>query len=116
MTANIDPLLPPTPSGGAGRPAAPTRGTSDFSAALARAEKAAASDAVVGVTPPPELAAHIAAAARAWEALSASGRHVSFDDDLDGGLSIRLHDDGDGPSGRLTASQLFDLIDQEGSS
>ncbi|MGD0980581.1 MAG: hypothetical protein ABR946_03775 [Solirubrobacteraceae bacterium] len=65
-------------------------------------------------TPPPELAAHIEAAARAWDSLAASGRRVVFEDTPDRSLQIRLRDDDDVDLGVLTGVELFDLIGQEG--
>jgi hypothetical protein len=65
-------------------------------------------------TPRPELAAHIDAAASAWDSLAASGRRVAFEDTPDRPLQIRLRDDDDNDLGVLTGVELFDLIDQEG--
>jgi hypothetical protein len=65
-------------------------------------------------TPPPELAVQIAAAAAAWASLEASGRRVVFDDPPDGPLQIQLRDDDDNALEVLSATGLFDLIDQEG--
>ena len=44
-------------------------------------------------TPRPELAAHIDAAASAWDSLAASGRRVAFEDTPDRPLQIRLRGD-----------------------
>ena len=65
-------------------------------------------------TPRPELAAHIDAAASAWDSLAASGRRVAFEDTPDRPRQIRLRDDDDNDLGVLTGVELFDLIDQEG--
>jgi hypothetical protein len=64
-------------------------------------------------TPPPELAAQIAAAASAWASLEASGRRVVFDDPPDGPLQIQLRDGDDNDLRRLRGTELFDLIDRE---
>ena len=115
MTANIDPIRSPAPPA-AGQPAktsaAAGASQTKFGEALAKARSAGAPDAVLPPTPPAELGANIAAAARAWEALAADGRHVSFSETAEGRVSIQLSD---GESAEeLTGSGLFDLIDAEG--
>ena len=115
MTPNIEPIQPFSAVGASGRSAAPLRGAGDFSAALSRAEASAKpAGGAVPATPPAELAAHIAAAARAWDSLAGGGQHVSFDQDQDGRLTIALHDESNGRSERGGPAALFDLIDQEG--
>ncbi len=62
--------------------------------------------------PPEELLERLATAARAWDALAASDRYVSFTQ-TGGRIAIALTAD-DGGVTRLSPSALFDLIDQEG--
>jgi hypothetical protein len=114
VTPNIEPIQPFTGSP-SGRSVTPLRGAGDFSAALSRAEAVAkAGGDPAAATPPPELAAHIAAASRAWDSLAASGRHIAFDQDQDGRVQIQLHDDGTAQWASVAPAALFDLIDQEG--
>jgi hypothetical protein len=118
LTANIDPtqagarnagplVKPPAPAGA---------GNGLFGAALAKAQRADGplGGAVGTPAPPAELADHIAAAGRAWEALSQSGRHVSFSQSPDGRVAIELHDVDDDQTETLSGSGLFDLIDRGG--
>jgi hypothetical protein len=114
VNSPIDPIQPFSGASPSGRSSAPLRGAGDFSAALASAERAAAPTAgSLPAVPPPELAAHIAAAARAWDSIAASGRHVSFDEVADGGVRIQLHDESGATATSVGPSALFDLIDQE---
>jgi hypothetical protein len=114
VNPNIDPIQPFSAASPSGRSTAPLRGAGDFSAALASAERTAApATEHLPPTPPPELAAHIAAAARAWDSLTADGRHVSFDQDQDGRVRIQLHDEASVHGESVSPSALFDLIDQE---
>lgn len=116
MTANIDPLkqAPVGSTGAAAKLSAPTKQASGaFAAALDTAQRAGATEAVPP-SPPPELAERIASAARAWEALAASGRHVSFTQAPGGRTQIELAGDDGSAAASLTGSQLFDLIDREG--
>ena len=113
MTANIDPINSAAPPGAAAPAKQGATATGQFSEALAKAQGPRSADAVIPPSPPPELADHIAAAARAWEALSASGRHVAFDGDGSGRVRIELHD-GDGRSETLSGSGLMDMIDELG--
>lgn len=116
MTANIDPLksAPTGPGEAAPKPQAPAHQPSGtFAAALRSAERTtAASD--IPPSPPPELAERIAAAARAWSALAAEGRYISFTDSPEGGTRIELTADDGRDATQLTASDLFALIDREG--
>jgi hypothetical protein len=118
LTANIDPsqaaaritgplLKAPAPAGA---------GNGLFGAALAKAQSADGTlcGAVGAPAPLAELADHIAAAGRAWEALSQSGRHVSFSQSPDGRVAIELHHIDDQQIETLSGSGLFDLIDRGG--
>jgi hypothetical protein len=114
VTANIDPINRAAPGGAApaGQPSG--AGSGQFAAALQKAQQSqGVADAVIPPSPPAELAGHIAAAARAWEALSAAGQHVSFTETPDGRVSINLHDE-EGSGEPLSGSSLFDLIEREG--
>lgn len=86
--------------------------------APARAKAPGADDTLGGAlgapAPPAELGDHIAAAARAWEVLSQSGRYVSFSQSPDGRMAIDLHDIDDGQIETLSGSGLFELIDRGG--
>ena len=115
MTANIDPLQPQaTVSAQAtGKsPAAAGKGPGSFAAALDGAQQNAPAD-TLPQSPPPELGAHIAEAARAWEALAASGRHVSFSSSPGGRTQIELSGD-HGSNSVMSAGELFALIEREG--
>lgn len=117
LTANIDPTQATRHTGPLVRAPVPAgAGNGLFGAALAKAQSADGplGAAVDGPAPPAELADHIAAAARAWEALSQSGRHVSFSQSPDGRVSIELHDIDDDQNETLSGSGLFDLIDRGG--
>jgi hypothetical protein len=118
LTANIDPTQAAARNTGplVKAPAPAGAGNGPFGAALAKAQSA---DGPLGApvdapAPPAELADHIAAAARAWEALSQSGRHVSFSQSPDGRVAIELHDIDDDQTETLSGSSLFDLIDRGG--
>ncbi len=63
--------------------------------------------------PPPQLSERIAAAARAWDSLAASGRHVTFDAGENGRVRIELRDERGTRLAALGPSQLFDLIETE---
>ncbi|HEX2703156.1 MAG TPA: hypothetical protein VHM72_06965 [Solirubrobacteraceae bacterium] len=65
-------------------------------------------------SPPPELAAHVDAAASAFDSLEARGERVAFEEATDGRLQIHLRDDDENDLGVLSCVELFDLIDQEG--
>ncbi len=117
MNADIDPVHS-TPAGSTAQPQtagarnAPPSGV--FGAALAKAQKAGVEPATeVPPSPPPELAANIAAAARAWEALAAGGQHVAFGDPAEGRFTIELQDPHGAGSRTLTGAQLFELIDEQ---
>lgn len=118
MTANIDPTQAAARNTGplVKAPAPAGAGNGLFGAALAKASSADAplGGAAGAPAPPPELADHIAAAARAWEALSQSGRHVSFSQSPDGRVAIQLHDIDDDQTETLSGVGLFDLIDGGG--
>jgi hypothetical protein len=118
VTANIDPANP-TPQG----PIAPAPTSSAraagvdgvFEAALAEAQNPwRSAPAELPPTPPPGLAANIAAAAHAWDSLAASSQHVVFNHSADGQLSIELADDDGNSLGTLSGSELFGLIDEHG--
>jgi hypothetical protein len=119
VTANIDPLQEsakasePVPTPLHGARSAPSGG--EFAAALSRAQRAPGLAAgPILATPPPELGAHIAAAARAWDALAAAGQSISFETSDAGKLRILLSDDGGNELVTLSGQQLFELIDREG--
>ncbi len=98
MTANIDPLNPAGP---------PPRA---FASALRQAQRNPAGE--IPPTPPAELTEQIAVAARAWEALAASDRHVAFSE-TGGRASVELVAE-DGVATPLSPLGLFDLIEREG--
>jgi hypothetical protein len=109
------PALPP----GVEPPAQPSirRGSASggiFEAALAEAQKAAGAPPSSTPAPPPELGAKIAAAASAWDALSAAGQYVAFHYGEDGEVSIELQDEDGRPLQSLSGSDLFSLIDERG--
>jgi hypothetical protein len=117
VNANIDPIPPSDPDGAAGVPRTPPVAASGdlFGATLARAQQASRNAAEwVQATPPPDLSAHIAAAARAWDALADGGRHVSFEEGSTGHLRIELQDDDGNSLESLSVGRLFELIDQHG--
>jgi len=99
LTANIDPLNSAIP---------PSRAVAS---ALQEAQHNGAAGEIPA-SPPEELAQTIATAARAWEALATSDRHVSFTE-TGGRIAVELTAD-DGVVTRLRPSALFDLIEQEG--
>ncbi|MGD0196486.1 MAG: hypothetical protein ABSC56_01075 [Solirubrobacteraceae bacterium] len=116
MTANIDPAqlaaLAAADAQRTARAGTAKPGNGAFAAALEKAQGTELSEA----TPPPELSAHIATAARAWAALDGAGQHVSFADSSEGSVQILLADS-DGTTPRtLSGSDLFDLIEREGGS
>jgi hypothetical protein len=78
------------------------------------AQQSAQPAASLPPVPPPELSAHIAAAARAWDALSGAGRSVVFNERDDGRLSIQLQDEEGNEMQSLDGSELFGLIDEYG--
>lgn len=98
MTAHIDPLNPTNQ---------PPRA---FASALRQAQRNPAGE--IPPRPPAELTEQIAVAARAWEALAASDRHVSFSR-TGGRISVELTGE-NGVAKPLSPSDLFDLIEQEG--
>ncbi len=118
MTANIDPVhLPPSGSGtpAEASPARGARSSSAFGAALAAAQRSPVAETeALPPVPPAELSAHIAAAARAWDALAAGGQNVVFNEREDGQLSIELQDDEGNELQTMSGSQLFGLIDEHG--
>jgi hypothetical protein len=118
VTANFDPINTAALAA-ANQPPARATSTSTsgsvFGAALVQAQQSLGqADSVAQSAPPPELAAHIEAAARAWDALSANSQHISFSESPDGRIRIELHDQDGNHLESLSGVGLFDLIDQEG--
>ncbi len=99
LTASIDPLNPASPPPQA------------VASALQGAQRNGAAGEIPP-SPPEELTERIATAARAWEALAASHRHVSFSQ-TGGRIGVELTAE-DGVVTPLSPSALFDLIEQEG--
>jgi hypothetical protein len=116
MSSNIDPIQPEFRPQTSARVQPPNPGVGDaFGIALSRAQAVKPADPVeeIGATPPPHLADNIAAAARAWNSLAVSGRHVSFEQGPDGKLTIELQDENGNKLDGVAPSALFDLIDSE---
>jgi hypothetical protein len=124
VTANIDPVQAAALAAASRSAAHAAAGGAQFSAALSDAQRAAdgvdstspSASADVPPSPPPELAAHIEAAARAWDVLAGAGQHVSFSDNPDGRLSIELRDESGNHLETLSGAALFGLIDRAGGS
>lgn|GEM_PF-2153027 len=116
MNANIDPIPPSGSDAATPVPRMPSAVTGEdpFGLTLARAQAGRQAAALVEPTPPPELAAHIFAAARAWDSLAAAGRHVSFEQAPNGRVSIQLQDEDGNNLESVPVGRLFDLIEQHG--
>lgn len=118
MTSQIDPLQPPgssaSPNQLARSAAAPS---GDFSAELLRAQavQPAQGPASLEDGPPAEVHAAMASASRTFDSLAASGRELQFNETHGGRVEVALH----GVSGEriavLQLSDLYALIEQEGS-
>jgi hypothetical protein len=117
MSTPIDPIQPQSQPPASGRVQPPNPGAGDaFGIALSRAQavNVPAGGEEIPATPPPHLAENIAAAARAWNSLAVSGRHVAFDTGPDGKVRIEVQDQNGNRLESLRPSSLFDLIDLEG--
>jgi hypothetical protein len=115
VTANFDPFHRPAP-GIAGAPSASSGADSDdvFGAALGPARQPAPlPDALIAPSPPPQLAAHIAAAARAWDAFAAAGQQIAFSETADGRIAIELCDEDGERLEILSGAGLFNVIEDE---
>jgi hypothetical protein len=99
LTANIDPLNPASP---------PPRA---FASGLQQAQRNGAAGEIP-LSPPEELTEQIATAARAWEVLAGSHRHLSFTQ-TGGRIGVEVTAE-DGVVTLLSPSAVFDLIEQEG--
>jgi hypothetical protein len=118
MTNQIDPVQPP---GGSASPSPAARAISpisgDFSAELVRAQagRPAQSGPALEDGPPAEVHAAMASASRAFDSLAASGRELQFNETHGGRVEVALH----GVSGEriavLQLSDLYALLQQEGS-
>jgi hypothetical protein len=87
---------PTTPPGAARTPSTPRpapRAEIDFAAQLGIAVAAERERDEIPSSPPPEVRAQVAAAARRHDELAAAGRRLHFDMGDDGRVRVEVHDD-----------------------
>ncbi len=118
MTSQINPVQPP---GGSVSPNPRARAASplsgDFSAELLRAQavRPLRGEPTPEDGPPAHLHAAMASASRTFDTLAASGRELQFNETAGGRVEVALH----GVSGEriavLQLSDLYALLEQEGS-
>jgi hypothetical protein len=127
MTINFDSLRPgeatPAPDTQAPRPQGSPASRTSFESALALARSARAAsyapasqpqvEAGDEPSPPPEVQAQTAAAARTWETLQASGREVHFSQTPGGRVGVSMHHVSGEQIAVLQLNDLYTLIEQE---
>jgi hypothetical protein len=118
MDIRIDSLRPG--DGAAASTAPAPAGATSFEAALAlaRTQRATSYAQPAGTpgeepSPPAEVLAQTAAAARTWETLQASGREVHFSEDAGGRVGVSMHHVSGERIAVLALNDLYTLIEQE---